>query len=153
MDLQRQVYVFAVTLAAGMILGILYDIYRVLRQKFRPQRIMTGLSDLLYWLSATLVVFLALVASNWGELRFYVYLGLVGGVGVYYRFCSRFVLFGVMGFVRFITAGMRVVRCFARLILIRPVVFGARIITWPCRFAGKKAIKKYLNWKASREKK
>ena len=85
MELNGQVFTFLMTIVTGMLLGGLFDCYRVLRRTFKPKAFMTWLADLLYWLVATVVMFIALVFSNWGELRFYVFIGVLSGLGVYYR--------------------------------------------------------------------
>lgn len=138
MEFNSQVISFVITIATGIVLGILFDCYRVLRGTFRPRCLTTCLTDLLYWLVATVVVFLALVISNWGELRFYVFLGILSGVGLYYRLLSVYAIRLFAGAIRLIK---RIVVVIGKIIfgfLIRPVLFCMRILTWPFQTVGRR---------------
>jgi spore cortex biosynthesis protein YabQ len=75
--------------ASGIILGVLLDIYRVLKGRFRFRGWVVSLIDLLYWTVAAGLVFGLLMWSNWGVLRFYVFLAVVLGIALYYFWMSR----------------------------------------------------------------
>ena len=100
MELTNQIWIFSITILTGILLGILFDGYRVLRNNCKPREIWTWFTDLLYWLLATAVVFTALIASNWGELRFYVFMGILSGLGIYYSWLSLYAI-------RLFTSGIR----------------------------------------------
>lgn len=138
MQVDSQLYTFIITIATGILLGALFDCYRVLRGTFRPKAIMTWVTDLLYWLIATMIVFLALVVSNWGELRFYVFLGIVSGVILYYRLLSLYAIRLLLAIIRLIKG---IVTLFKKTVvfIIKPIVLCINIIYWPFRFFGSKA--------------
>lgn len=75
-------------LFSGAALGMVYDSYRVLSLSFRFPRWSIHTIDLVYWIAAAVFVFNMLYASNHGELRFYVFLGLFLGVWVYFLVLS-----------------------------------------------------------------
>lgn len=100
MELSEQSLTFAVTIAIGALLGILFDFYRVVLGRVRPRAIFTSVSDFIYWIVATIIVFGGLIASNWGELRAYVFIGLFGGAIIYFKLLSRHI---TAFFIRFIT--------------------------------------------------
>jgi len=137
-QVDSQLNTFIITVATGILLGVLFDCYRVLRGTFRPRAVMTWFADLLYWLIATVIVFLALVLSNWGELRFYVFLGIVSGVILYYRLLSLYTI-------RLFATIVRLVKWLVALIkkiivlIIKPVALGIKIICWPFYFINNKA--------------
>ncbi|NMB25080.1 MAG: spore cortex biosynthesis protein YabQ [Firmicutes bacterium] len=79
-----QVYGFAATIAAGLSLGLLFDFYRLWRRATRPQRLVTAVSDVLFWVVATPITYFYLVVGNWADLRFYVFLGLFLGLLLYF---------------------------------------------------------------------
>lgn len=87
--LTSQIYAFCVTVLTGFLLGIFFDMYRVLRGVIRPRGIITHLGDLLFWFISTGFIFLLLLFGNWGEIRFYVFVGVALGVMVYLRWFSR----------------------------------------------------------------
>ncbi len=87
-----QAAVFAFTVAIGLLLGFLFDLYRVVRGRLRPGPLATVLGDLLFSLLATGVTFALLVVGNWGELRLYVWVGFLLGAFFYRLFLSRSVI-------------------------------------------------------------
>ncbi|MBE3577884.1 MAG: spore cortex biosynthesis protein YabQ [Limnochordales bacterium] len=74
---------------AGLMIGLLFDLYRLGRWLFRPGRIGTYVGDILFWLLLTPVLFVLLLFTNGGELRLYVFAGLAGGCLLYFRLFSR----------------------------------------------------------------
>lgn len=138
MELNSQVFTFAMTIVTGIVLGGLFDCYRALRHRFRPRMFMTWVTDLLYWLVATVIMFIALLVSNWGELRFYVFIGVLSGLGLYYNWLSRYAL-------RLFVSGIEVVIKVLQLlnkifigVFVRPSLYFLRMTIWPFLFVSKK---------------
>lgn len=140
MELSGQVITFAMTMATGIVLGTLFDCYRVLRTTFNPQAFMTWFTDLLYWLIATAVVFISLVLSNWGELRFYVFMGILGGLAIYYKWLSLYALRLFSRVIRFIIAGMRFLKKTFIIIVVKPGIYCMRMVSWPFLFLWRKVV-------------
>ena len=84
-----QFYYFAFTVLIGVVAGFCYDLYKVTRGTLRLRKIGTALGDVLFWIVLTGVVFTLLLMSNWGEVRLYVFLGLVLGAVIYLSILSR----------------------------------------------------------------
>lgn len=91
MELSEQTLTFVVSIVIGALLGTLFDFYRVVHGRVKPRAVFTSLGDFVYWIAATVIIFAGLVASNWGELRAYVFIGLLGGAIIYFRLLSRYV--------------------------------------------------------------
>lgn len=87
-----QIANFLITIFNGMIIGLLFDGYRVLRGIMTPKMLITELGDLLFWLIATMLVFGTLIFINWGEVRLYIFIGLMIGFVLYMRLFSRYIL-------------------------------------------------------------
>jgi spore cortex biosynthesis protein YabQ len=85
----EQAWILAITVLAGMVVGLLFDACRVGRKVLRPSRRLLFLVDLLFWFLAALFVFLMLLAVNRGEVRAYVFVGLSAGWALYVLFFSR----------------------------------------------------------------
>lgn len=100
MSLAGQTYAFLMTILAGGVIGILFDVYRVLRSAFRPRQIATAVTDLLFWIVVTPTVFALLLAGNWGELRFYVAIGLALGLLLYFQALSALMIWFLAGLTR-----------------------------------------------------
>ncbi|WP_308637043.1 spore cortex biosynthesis protein YabQ [Paenibacillus silvisoli] len=114
-------------LLSGIGMGIVFDGYRVVSDELRISRLWIPIFDLLYWIAATLVVFQVLSASNEGEVRAYVFIGLLLGIGCYYWLFSRITMKLVQVLIRTVKAVIRfMIRTFDVLI-IRPLLLLYRI--------------------------
>lgn len=91
-SLVEQLYAFGITLIGGIAMGVVFDLFRVLRSSGHPRGILSWISDVLYWVSVTPVVAGLLLHANYGELRFYVLLGIALGLVLYFTVCSPLVL-------------------------------------------------------------
>lgn len=76
-------------LLTGVVLGLLFDVYRALRSRAGYATIITIFGDLLYWVLATLLTACVLFFSNGGEIRIYVLVALISGAIFYFRLISR----------------------------------------------------------------
>ncbi len=78
-----------IVLMAGMMLGAFFDLYRVFRGKIigkngRRRKIVNFCGDLCFWGLALILITPVLFWGTWLELRFYVWLLILGGFGLYY---------------------------------------------------------------------
>lgn len=99
-SLGTQLYAFGIVLLAGVSLGLLFDLFRVLRGILRPGCLSTPLLDLLFWALVTPVLILYLLLANWGELRVYVVIALFLGFSFYRLLLSSIVLLFLLWFMR-----------------------------------------------------
>jgi len=79
----NQSYIFMATVYGGIITGILYDVYRMLRRALKAGRIVTALFDVLFTVCALAIVALVLYAVNSGEIRVYTFFGFALGFFIY----------------------------------------------------------------------
>lgn len=99
-SLAQQTYAFFMTILAGGVVGFLFDAYRVVRSLLAPKQLATAMTDLLYWIVVTPTLFAMLLAGNWGELRFYVLLGLGVGLLLYFQTLSASLIWLMMSLLR-----------------------------------------------------
>lgn len=125
MSLGAQFLAFLTAVGIGIGAGFIFDCYRAVHLGRRLGRVATGVGDLLIWLVLAVVVFALLLLTNWGEVRWYIVLGLGVGALLYHRTASR------RG-VAFWNAGFRLAGRGGRL-LAAPAVFAWRLTTRPCR--------------------
>ncbi|CAM4517296.1 spore cortex biosynthesis protein YabQ [Paenibacillus endophyticus] len=92
MTLSMQWLTMAVMLLSGLGMGTVFDGYRVVTNELRFPRWWLPVLDVIYWIAAGLIVFRVLYASNNGEVRAYVFIGLAIGIVIYYFLLSRFVI-------------------------------------------------------------
>lgn len=85
----EQTYSFLVFVINGILIGILFDIFRILRKSFQTPDIITYIEDSLFWILAGLTTLIILFRFNDGELRLYTFLGIILGVLVYMLTLSK----------------------------------------------------------------
>ena len=147
MEFSEQAKTFLIIGATGIMLGILFDIYRILRLRFRPHWVITTVADLMYCLLAAAVAFAALLISNWGEFRFYVVIALVSGVFFYYRLASRYVMKLIVVLFKLVANTVRTGKKVVIFAIIKPLVVIARTVFWPVNFVGRKSRNWYKKWR------
>ena len=81
--ISTQLFAMGITVISGILLGLCFDIYRVLRALWRPGPVWTRVGDLLFWLFAFCLLFSLLLVGNWGEMRLYVIVGWILGLWLY----------------------------------------------------------------------
>lgn len=114
--------------ASGGALGAVFDVYRVVAGQLRLGRITISALDLMYWIAATIVVFRVLYLTNMGEVRVFVFLGLLLGISIYFALISTYIITGVRAVIRVIRiAASWVVRLF-RLLIVRPLLMIYRVL-------------------------
>ncbi|XEC94972.1 spore cortex biosynthesis protein YabQ [Paenibacillus tarimensis] len=128
MSLDVQFWTLAMMLLSGIGMGVAFDGYRVLSNRLRIGRLWIPVLDMLYWLAATIIVFRVLSASNEGEVRVYVFLGLLLGIGCYFWLFSSTVIAIVVWLIETIQKIVRLlIRCFDWLVL-KPIVLLYRFV-------------------------
>ncbi|WP_051275805.1 spore cortex biosynthesis protein YabQ [Desulfovirgula thermocuniculi] len=83
MSVGEQAGAFLLTVALGAAAGLFYDFYRALIRLLRLRGAAGFAGDLFFCLFLLAFVFAALLYFNYGEVRFYVLLGLALGMALY----------------------------------------------------------------------
>ena len=91
-----QVYLFLIFIVNGILVGILFDFFRILRKSFKTKDIITYIEDLLFWiLAGTSILYFIFVYNN-GEIRLFMFLGIAIGLVLYMLiFSSLFIKINV----------------------------------------------------------
>ena len=122
MTLTAQWLTVAVMLISGLGMGVVFDGYRVVSNELRFPRWWLPVLDIMYWMAAAVIVFRMLYASNNGEVRAYVFLGLAIGVILYYWLLSQPVIAIVKWLIDAVRALVRFLLKLFRLIIIKPIL-------------------------------
>lgn len=80
---------FLGALYGGLVIGVLYDVFRLIRLPFSRVRLIVGILDALFYAAAGVVAALTLLYVNGGSPRIYLLGGLALGAFLYVRFVSR----------------------------------------------------------------
>lgn len=92
MSTANQAYVFLATVYGGLVIGLFFDLYRMVRRILRPGKWITGIMDLIFWILVAFFSFLILFNINDGEVRLYSFLGLALGWGLYVLSLSQLIM-------------------------------------------------------------
>lgn len=103
-----QLVTLAVTLLSGILAGILYDLFRVLRRKFRGGRVITAVTDLLFCLIYACALFLLGFIGGGGVYRLYMPFVSLLGCAVYFALFSKAVTALLLLFADFLEKIIRV---------------------------------------------
>lgn len=72
---------FLLSVSAGCLTGLFYDIYKSLTAFFRIKKIALSISDIIFWIVITITTFVLLILVGNGEMRGFMLVGL--GIGLY----------------------------------------------------------------------
>lgn len=86
----NQAYLFLVFTINGIIIGLLFDIFRILRRSFKTSDIITYLQDILFWILTGLILLYSIFTFSNGEIRFYMLLGVFLGCLIYMLMFSKY---------------------------------------------------------------
>jgi spore cortex biosynthesis protein YabQ len=78
--------------AAGVLIAFLYDLFRLKRRIIRTRPFLVHAEDILYWLCASVILFLFSYVLSSGETRVYFYVGAFIGALLYFSILSEPVL-------------------------------------------------------------
>lgn len=76
----------------GIVIGILFDMFRILRKSFRTPDILTYIQDFTFWILSGLILLYSIFKFNNGELRAYVFFGIILGVFIYMLLLSKHII-------------------------------------------------------------
>ena len=74
---------FVAAVNCGLVIGIMYDLFALLRKPFKSA-VTTGIIDLLYYAVAMVIVALTLLYINCGMLRLYLFAAIALGIYLLY---------------------------------------------------------------------
>lgn len=85
-----QLYSLLIFIITGIIIGVFFDIFRILRRSFKTPDIVTYIEDILFWIFTGVFFITILFKFNNGEIRSYVLLGLISGIVMYMLIISKY---------------------------------------------------------------
>ena len=79
----NQAYLFCIFIINGIIIGILFDFFRILRKTFKTSDLITYIEDSLFWILTGIIILYSIFVFNNGEIRFFIFFGIILGVFLY----------------------------------------------------------------------
>lgn len=90
MNIQTQSFTFIIFIFVGILIGIIFDIFRIIRKSFKTPDFITYIEDILFWIiSGSLLLFCIFIFNN-GELRLYLFVSIILGNLLYLFTLSKY---------------------------------------------------------------
>ena len=86
----EQLTSFIYFILIGILLGIIFDIFRISRRTIKTSDFFTNLEDVLFGLIAGIIILFSIFKFNNGELRLYIFIGLSIGIILNMLFISKY---------------------------------------------------------------
>jgi len=86
-DLQFRILLFG--LAAGIITGLTFDIYKTITQDKNTNKFIFFIQDILFWILTALVIYNFLLYFNYAYISMYIYLYITFGGFLYFKIFRR----------------------------------------------------------------
>jgi len=100
---------FLWSVAFGALLGLFYDVFRIVRVAVRAPSVVVFFQDVAFWFLAGLCTFIFIFAVNAGELRLFLFLGILAGAVVYYFTLGMLVMAFARAVVSFVKRVLRLI--------------------------------------------
>ena len=88
----NQALLFFIFVINGLLIGIVFDIFRILRISFKTKDFVTYIEDIAFWLITGAIVLYSIFIFNNGEIRFFIFIGIIIGVILYMMLFSSNVI-------------------------------------------------------------
>ncbi|MBC8591242.1 spore cortex biosynthesis protein YabQ [Wansuia hejianensis] len=89
-NLIDEFYIFLISINYGLIVGVIYDLFRVLRHYSKPSKLVSLIEDLILWVIITIIFFIFLVKNTDGVIRGFIIIGFIVGCAIYLKIISKY---------------------------------------------------------------
>ncbi len=93
LELNVQFDIIIYSFLAGILTGVLFDVYRIVRG-FKCYKAIIIIEDILFWILCALIIFTFLLYTNYAFLGVYVYLFIFIAITIYFKTLSKYVISG-----------------------------------------------------------
>lgn len=128
----NQLFCLLIFTITGIVIGILFDIFRILRKSFKTADWITCLQDILFWILSGGIMLFSIFTFNNGEIRSYVFIGILLGIILYMLAISRFFVKSSVYIIRFLkkllSYPINLIEKIIKIIIIKPILYLAKNI-------------------------
>jgi spore cortex biosynthesis protein YabQ len=90
--IENQAYLFLIFIINGILIGLLFDFFRILRKNFKTIDFITYIEDIIFWIITGLIVLYSIFTFNNGEIRGFIFLGIIFGSLIYLLTISKYII-------------------------------------------------------------
>lgn len=91
-NIEAQFISLIMSVFAGLMIGLLFDLYRTVNYYTRPSKAFLYFMDLLFWIITFSIVFIILLNADFAQLRVYTFGGMGIGIFTYFKLFSQYML-------------------------------------------------------------
>ena len=88
----NQTSLFLIFTINGILIGIIFDIFRIFRKTIKTSDFVTYIEDFLFWIITAIVLLYSIFTYNNGELRFFMFLAVILGFIIYIFTISSYLI-------------------------------------------------------------
>ena len=88
----NQVQLFFIFILNGILIGLLFDFFRISRKVINTSDFVTYVEDILFWIITGFSILYSTFVFNNGELRFFMFLGIILGAIFYMVLISSYIV-------------------------------------------------------------
>jgi spore cortex biosynthesis protein YabQ len=88
----NQAVLFLIFVINGIAIGLLFDVFRILRRTFHTSDMVTYVEDILFWLLTGCILLYSIFTFNQGEIRLFLFIGILLGCILYLLTFSRWMI-------------------------------------------------------------
>lgn len=147
----NQAYLFLIFIINGIIIGVIFDFFRILRKTIKTKDIITYIQDILFWVLTGFIILYSTFTFNNGEIRIFMFVAILIGIILYMTLVSSYIIkinVTIINFIKNII--LRIIK-----ILMTPFkwiyVFIKKILYKPLNFLKNRIIKLGDNLNSKRE--
>ena len=88
-SISTDAYVFCVFVSVGILVGLLFDLFRISRKSFKTTDVITYIEDIIFWILTGILILYTVFKFNNGEIRGFIFLGIILGTIFYLLLFSK----------------------------------------------------------------
>lgn len=90
--INNQALLFLIFSLNGVIIGLLFDFFRILRKSFKTSNVVTYFQDVLFWILTGISIIYFMYNFSDGTIRLYMIIGLIMGFMLYMLTVSTYII-------------------------------------------------------------
>ena len=126
-EVYNQLFCLGIFIITGILIGLLFDIFRILRKSFHTSDWITYIQDILFWILAGSLMLFSIFTFNHGEIRSYVFIGILIGIVIYMLAISKLVVKSSVTIILFVkkilSYPIHLIQKILKIIIIDPILF------------------------------
>ena len=88
----NQAYLFLIFTLNGVCIGLIFDLFRILRKSFKTSNLIIYIQDILFWIFTGISIVFFMYNYSDGSIRLYMILGLILGFLLYLLTISKYII-------------------------------------------------------------